>query len=73
MNKINDKIIAELYANYAKLGLEEFREYCLNLIKTSRQPNAEIIHTLPKMRNKERILTTVNNFAMKGVGLGVVK
>lgn len=70
-NTIKEKQMFKLYENFEKMDLEQFREFCKELIGNSRQKNAEILHNIPNM-TKKQLLFSMNNFAMKGQGFGVL-
>lgn len=71
MNKLTDKIIQQVYANYAVMDLEEFRSYCKKLVKEARKTNFELLEQLDTMK-KDRALLAINNFFLKGQGYGVL-
>lgn len=71
-NTISDNTLQNIYSAYATMALEEFRAFCLNLVKNARQVNHEMAHKIPSMRSKDQLLQAVNNFAMKGQGFGVI-
>jgi len=71
MNKINEKNIQAIYSAYAAMDVVAFRAFCFEVVSTARAPNYEMLSAMPNM-SKNRLLIAVNNFAMKGEGLGVI-
>ena len=60
----------EFFAATATMSREEMLEYCTNLISNARVPNHTLINQLKSM-GKDRMIVSMNNFIMKGQGLGV--
>ena len=69
--KIKEVDLVEFYQHYYNDTLEQFRERCRELITNARAPNPQILRQLDRM-SKDQLLKTVNNFAMKGHGFGVI-
>ena len=70
--KINEQAIKAFYDHYKNDSVEEFRAFCIQLIMNARAPNQQILRQINTM-SKDQILKSVNNFAFKGQGLGVIK
>lgn len=69
--KIKEADLLDLYKHYSEDTVEQFRTHCRTLIENARAPNPQILRSLDNM-GKDQLLKTVNNFAMKGHGLGVL-
>lgn len=69
--KIKEADLLDLYKHYGEDSVEQFRAYCRKLVENARAPNPQILRSLDNM-GKDQLLKTVNNFAMKGQGLGVL-
>lgn len=68
--KIKEQQQLEFYAAAASMSRDETLKYCTKLIVEARAPNYTLINQLKSM-SKDRILISMNNFIMKGHGLGV--
>lgn len=68
--KQHDQI--EFYQQYYNLSVDQFKQYCIQLIENARAPNRMLIEQLKNMNNKDTMLKSTNNFIMKGHGLGVM-
>ena len=71
--KIKEFDQISFYQDYYNLSVEDFRQKCISLISSARAPNYTLIEQLKKISNKDILLKSVNNFILKGHGLGVVK
>lgn len=68
--KIKEAQQLEFYANVASMTREETLVYCTKLIVEARAPNYTLINQLKSM-SKDRMILAMNNFIMKGQGMGV--
>lgn len=68
--KLSEDTQLDLYAAHAKMNLDQFRDYCVEVVSGARVPNQQIIRSLPTM-TKDKALMSTNNFIMKGHGMGV--
>lgn len=66
--------LLKLYEAYGYMGIEQFREYCIELVQSGggNQPTKDAIITdIENALNKDRMLTKTNNFVFAGQGFGV--
>lgn len=68
--KIKEQQQLEFYAAVGSMSRDETFAYCKNLIETARAPNFTLINQLKSM-SKDRMIIAMNNFIMKGQGMGV--
>jgi len=68
--KIKEQQQIEFYAATASMTREETLVYCTKLIVEARAPNYTLMNELKSM-SKDRMIIAMNNFIMKGHGLGV--
>lgn len=68
--KIKEEQQIEFYNAVMSMTRDECMAYCKTLIENSRAPNYTLINQLKSM-GKDRMIISMNNFIMKGHGLGV--
>ena len=71
---IGEEGLTRLYEAHSYMGIEQFREYCINLVQSGggNQPTKDaIIAEIKNAVNKDRMLTKANNFIFAGQGFGV--
>ena len=71
---IGDEGLTKLYEAHSYMGIEQFREYCIQLVQSGggNQPMKDaIIADIENALNKDRMLTKTNNFIFAGQGYGV--
>jgi len=68
--KIKEQQQLEFYSAIQTMSRDETELYCKTLIEESRAPNYTLINQLKSM-GKDRMVISMNNFIMKGHGLGV--
>ena len=71
---LGEAALTELYAKFKLLGAEEFRNYCIEIVKAgggNEPTKREIIKSLAMAGSKSTMLTKANNFILAGMGLGV--
>lgn len=69
----NDGLM-KLYEAHSYMGIEQFREYCIEMVQSGggNKPTKDaIISSIENAVNKDFMLKKVNNFALAGMGLGV--
>jgi hypothetical protein len=68
--RIKEEQQMEFYFAIQTMDRNETEQYCKTLIENSRAPNYTLINQLKSM-GKDRMIISMNNFIMKGHGLGV--
>ena len=68
--KIKERQHIDFFAAIATMTRDETLAYCTKLIIEARAPNYTLINQLKTM-NKDRMIIAMNNFIMKGQGMGV--
>ena len=71
---IGDDGLKKLYQAHSYMGIEQFREYCIQLVQSGggNQPTKDaIIEEIENSPSKDRMLTKTNNFIFAGQGFGV--
>jgi len=71
---IGDDGLKKLYEAHSYMGIEQFREYCKELVQSGggNQPTKDaIIEEIENSPSKDRMLTKTNNFIFAGQGFGV--
>lgn len=71
---IGDDGLKKLYEAHSYMGIEQFREYCKELVQSGggNQPTKDaIIEEIENSLSKDRMLTKTNNFILAGQGFGV--
>ena len=70
-----DAQLNDLFRKYdQKPSLDEFRAFCIELIRESRgsrEKKSEFVRVLTNATNTRRILTSTQNYFMAGMGLKV--
>jgi len=71
--KINETQLLNIYEMYndSKISVNQFRRAVVSLISDARAPNYTLINQMDKMRSKDSLLISFNNFVQKGHGYGV--
>lgn len=74
-DKFGDNMFTELYAKYAVLPIEEFRQYCVSLIEThtvsKRKDKDVFIRSLQADRSKDKMVKRVSDIMLAGEGMAV--
>lgn len=63
-----------LFANYSKMQVDDFKHYCIETIRKSRSPDSkktQWVSMIEKLSTKDMILKKVSNFMLAGEGLRV--
>ena len=68
--RIKEQQQMDFYFAVQTLDRDQTEQYCKNLIEKSRAPNYTLINQMKSM-SKDRMVISMNNFIMKGHGLGV--
>ena len=68
--KIKEEQQILFYNTVATLDRDETEAFCTKMIESARAPNYTLINQLKSM-SKDRMIIAMNNFIMKGHGLGV--
>lgn len=72
-DKFGDTMFAELYTNYGKMTLPEFREYCISLILnntvSAKAKKDTFVRSLEGDRNKDRMVKRITDIMLAGEGM----
>lgn len=71
---LGETALKELYAKFELLNAEDFRNYCIEIVKSgggNEPTKREIIKALAMTGSKSMMLSKANNFILAGMGLGV--
>ena len=71
---IGDDGLIKLYEAHGYMGIEQFREYCVEFVQSGggKKPTKDaIIRSIQSAVSKDFMLTKANNFALAGMGRGV--
>ena len=73
-DSIGDSGMQQLFAMYSVLGVNEYRNYCIDVINKStgkKETRLKFISQLQKLTNSDKMLKLVTNYLLAGQGLGV--
>lgn len=68
--KIKEQQQLEFFSAATTMSRDELVAYCTKMILEARAPNHTMINQLTSL-SKDRIILAMNNFIMKGHGMGV--
>lgn len=71
---LGDSALTELYREYDRMLLEEFREYCKDVVRSgggNKPRKDEICNAIDSTQNKGVMLKKAQDFILAGMGLGV--
>lgn len=68
--KINEEQQVVFYNTVATMNRDDTLSLCIKMIENARAPNYTLVNQLKTM-NKNRMIIAMNNFIMKGHGMGM--
>jgi len=68
--KINEEQQVLFYNTVATMNRDDTLSLCIKMIENARAPNYTLVNQLKTM-NKNRMIIAMNNFIMKGHGMGM--
>lgn len=74
VKKNKDSELNRLYDMYsAAKNIEEFRTYCIKVVREGFAPNTDLIEALKIAKTMNVLVQKTSDFLMKGTGFGVLK
>jgi len=72
---LSDSDLTKIYTKYNDINIPDtdFKSFCIELIENARQPNEKIIRDINRpLTSRDKVLSMINNFVLKGTGDGVI-